>query len=269
MPKIFTTLLSFLSIIIMIMSQVESVRMCLHFDINKSIIMTDVGSGRSMGQTLNSLLSECTWGLSDEKPLNERTENDWKCCYSEPSTDPPVPGAITLGTYLEDFTLVPKKTQTKIKRSFTEIGELGQAFKLYHSKLDDALKIPPGCGSTAELPVLASGYYHLIPSFFRVIEYLAEQNIEFDLLFRTFGYDIDNVCEEFNMFCTGQHPLFVPSRRLDGTDHRYPHDLRIRLPYFHGKISHTNDGPNGIHMVYETPDNVSSFVSDHVFKAGW
>jgi hypothetical protein len=107
---------SFLSAVAaLVMSAGEvKLRLCLHFDINKSIIMTDVSSGRSMEQTLNSLLSECTWGVCDERPFSERTEKDWKWCHPEPCTDCPVPGAVTLGTYMEDMTPVPKKEQTKL-----------------------------------------------------------------------------------------------------------------------------------------------------------
>lgn len=234
-------------------------RLCLHFDINKSIIMTDVSSGRSMDQTLNSLLSECTWGICEDRPRPERSENDWKVCHPDPSCEPPVPGSITLGTYLEDHTLVPKKEQTKLKRAFTNDGCLGKVFRPFHAKLDAALRIPADA-DTAGLPVLASGYYHLIPSFFRLVEYLAEEKIEFNILFRTFGVDIDNVCEEFNQFCTGRHPLFVPKRLLDGTDPAYPKDLRIHLPYFHGRISHTGNGSEGIHMTYRAPDEVRQLL---------
>jgi hypothetical protein len=248
--------LSAVAALVMSAGEVKLLRLCLHFDINKSIIMTDVSSGRSMEQTLNSLLSECTWGVCDERPFSERTEKDWKWCHPEPCTDCPVPGAVTLGTYMEDMTPVPKKEQTKIKRAFTEDGSLGQVFRPYRAKLDAALRVPAGTDSTAS-PVLSSGYYHLIPSFFRVIDYLAEQNIEFNILFRTFGVDIDNVCEEFNLFCCGKHPLFVPHRLLDGSDPHYTKDLRIRLPYFHGRISHTDESNSGIHMTYRSPDEVS------------
>lgn len=118
------------------------------------------------------------------------------------------------------------------------------------------MRFVPAVEGTEKLHYLSSGYYHIIPSFFRLVEYLAEMDIEFNILFRTFGVDIENVCSEFNLFCTGGHPAYVPSRRLDGTDPLYRKDLRIRLPHFHGKFSHTGFGSEGLHMKYVDDSNV-------------
>jgi hypothetical protein len=41
----------------------------LHFDLNRTILMSDAAGGRSMENTVNYLLSECTWGyISPENP---------------------------------------------------------------------------------------------------------------------------------------------------------------------------------------------------------
>lgn len=231
-------------------------RLCLHFDINKTIIMTDASSGRSVHQTLNSLLSECTWGLCELKSMEERSHRDWVVCCSEPCFEPPVPGAMTLGSYLEDHTTVPKTEQTQIKRAFTDMGSIGEQFRVYRDKLDDALRLPDDVDIPSDLSVLSTGYYHIVPSFFQVIEYLVESGIEFNLLFRTFGVDIEHVCEEFNLFCEGRHPIFKPRRKLDGTDPTFGKDLRIALPYFHGRLSHTDGTAGGLHMTYTLPSKV-------------
>ena len=44
-------------------------RLVLHFDINKTIIMTDKAQGSDMNQMLNMLLSECAWGRLEPGPL--------------------------------------------------------------------------------------------------------------------------------------------------------------------------------------------------------
>lgn len=215
--------------------------------------MSDVVSGRSVEETMNSILSECTWGLCVDKPYEERSAKDWTVCSDVPSSISPMEGAITLGTYLEDFTAVPKKEQTKLKRSFANTGEIGERFQSFRDKVADALKLGSNVSANS-LSYLQGGYYHIVPSFFRVIEYLAEHNIEFNLLFRTFGIDIVNVCDEFNLFCEGLHPAYVPSRKLDGTDPLYRKDLRIKLPTYHGKFTHTGPGSEGLHMQYTTPN---------------
>ena len=237
-------------------SKSNDFRLLLHFDINKSIIMSDICSGRTMDQTLGSLLSECTWGKYKDKPINERTAEDWIICCDEPSCVEPELGALTLGTYLEDHTLVPKKEQTIIKRAYTNPGSIGERFKPFHDKLDKSLQLDCDIELQKQLPVLASGYYHIIPSFFRLIEYLADNNIEFNILFRTFGIDIENVCEEFNIFCSGKHPAYPLKHKLDGSDPKYSKDLRIMLPYFHGKIQHTSSESSGLHMTYTNHDKV-------------
>ena len=44
-------------------------RLVLHFDINKTIIMTDKAQDSDMSQMLNMLLSECAWGRLEPGPL--------------------------------------------------------------------------------------------------------------------------------------------------------------------------------------------------------
>ena len=218
--------------------------------------MTDAVSGRSMDQTLSSLLTECTWGKCEEKPMSERSAADWVICHPVPTTSPPIVGSITLSTYLEDYTEVDKAEQRRIKRGFTDSGGMGHCFLPYQEQLAEALKFEGVTRTDKQPDYLSAGCYHIIPSFFRLVEFLAEKNINFNILFRTFGNDITNVCEEFNMFCAGQHPAYLPSRRLDGTDPRYPHDLRIQLPHYHGIVTHTGPGSEGLHMTYTEKDMV-------------
>ena len=44
-------------------------RLVLHFDINKTIIMTDKAQGSDVDQMINILLSECAWGRLEPGPL--------------------------------------------------------------------------------------------------------------------------------------------------------------------------------------------------------
>jgi hypothetical protein len=56
--------------------------------------------------------------------------------------------------------------------------------------------------------VLKSKQYHILPSFVHLISKLDEMNVDFTLVFRTFGIDIPRVAEEFNLICEGKHPFF-------------------------------------------------------------
>jgi Dpy-30 motif len=69
--------------------------------------------------------------------------------------------------------------------------------------------------------IFESGRMLLIPSFFRLIQELKKNKREFAVIFRTFGEELSNVKEEFNLFCRGNHPLFngkhgTPRIRFDG-----------------------------------------------------
>jgi len=37
----------------------------LHFDLNRTVLMSDAAGGRTMENTVDYLLSECTWGVVD------------------------------------------------------------------------------------------------------------------------------------------------------------------------------------------------------------
>ncbi|CAG9310386.1 unnamed protein product [Blepharisma stoltei] len=52
------------------------------------------------------------------------------------------------------------------------------------------------------------GNYFLIPSFFNLIRSLSACQREFSIVFRTFGNDMEEVINEFNLFCNGKHPLY-------------------------------------------------------------
>mmetsp|Transcript_9336 Transcript_9336/g.15378 ORF Transcript_9336/g.15378 Transcript_9336/m.15378 type:complete len:380 (-) Transcript_9336:5-1144(-) len=236
----------------------------LHFDINKTMIMSDIVSGRSVGQTINSILSECTWGTVDlTKPRECRTAQDWEVCCWKLQSNPPIEGALTLGTFLEDFSDTPKSVQRHIKRTFTDKGCIGEQFISFYNQLDEALqfKFSEDQDDTVHLDAFASGYYHILPSWFRMVDYLVEQRIKFKILFRTFGVDIANVCEEFNTFCEGRHPAYKLQLKLDGSDPSYPLDLRIQLPHFNGKLLRTSEDSDGLSLAYLHRDKTVRVVS--------
>lgn len=63
--------------------------------------------------------------------------------------------------------------------------------------------------------IFLSGYYHIIPSFFKLVSYFHVNNIDFRIIFRTFGCDIEKVKNEFNLYCEGKHPLFPVNEVLN------------------------------------------------------
>ena len=69
----------------------------LHFDINKTVIISDPVANIAQDDMLNSLLSECVWGditITNQEKADEKTFtlSDWKLRSPIPSQTPPAPG---------------------------------------------------------------------------------------------------------------------------------------------------------------------------------
>jgi hypothetical protein len=86
------------------------------------------------------------------------------------------------------------------------------------SEVPNTANIESKANTTIIENIILSGYYHIIPSFFKLISYFHENDIDFRIIFRTFGSDIDKVKEEFNLYCEGKHPLFPVNDVLNKSD---------------------------------------------------
>jgi hypothetical protein len=139
---------------------------------------------------------------------------------------------------------------------------MGRNFLPFYEQLVQRITLPSA--ATPDLPSLemfSDGFYHILPSFFRFVDYLVSNRYDFRIVFRSFGVDTGNVVREFNMYCEGNHPFEHPKQKLDGTDEDYPIDLRIRLPYQSGSFLRTSDDAKGIHLSYINKDSVRIYCS--------
>jgi hypothetical protein len=238
--------------------------LCLHFDINKTIVMKD---RTTVADMVNSVLSECTWGVMTTHGISKVSSDShdvshlhWDVSHPLPSVHPPSDGSMTFGDYLENHSELDSTVIRQLKRTYTEPLSTGERFRSYFHHLHSSLQITDASklqqAREMGLNFLSSGYYHLIPSFFALIEYLVLNGIQFRLLFRTFGKDLDCVVQEFNLFCTGEHPLYRSSVRLDGTDARYPVDYRLKLPFFNGVMVRTGLTAQDVHLADLSPNQV-------------
>ena len=129
--------------------------------------------------------------------------------------------------------------------------------------------------------ILKSGHYHILPSFFKLVSYLHQLQVDFRIIFRTFGIDVEKVSEEFNIYCDGKHPLFpinekesvisvgdkiteisnnsdyhpVERVRMNGENGI---DRRLHFPYFCGAIKRTSEGPDGMSLSHTNILGVST-----------
>eukprot|EP01038_Epipyxis_sp_PR26KG_P005478 gene5478-7584_t len=234
--------------------------------------MSDVGTGIQQSQLLNSLLSECTWGIVQniDKPKNNRTASDWKVCCSNPQTNPPhivdndsAAGVViaTYGTFLEDYTTIPKKERKHLKTTFTEMGCIGESFREYYYNLQSALNLQYNSIDNSN-NIENKTQFSLLLSFLKLIDFLTDKSINFRIIFRTFGIDISNVAEEFNLFCEGNHPVLKPKYKLDGSDGRG--DYRLKLPTYFGRVKRSSLDSNGLNLAYISNDKTIEIASNHV-----
>jgi hypothetical protein len=72
------------------MKLLRDIKLLLHFDINKTIIMSDKSAGAAFDSMLNSLLSEAAWGTFDKNiPKEARLPTHWILESRSPSSQPP------------------------------------------------------------------------------------------------------------------------------------------------------------------------------------
>ncbi|EIE23647.1 hypothetical protein COCSUDRAFT_66025 [Coccomyxa subellipsoidea C-169] len=242
---------------------VVKARLILHFDINKTVLMSDKAQDASTDHMVNMLLSECAWGRLEPGPK-------WvpvgRLATDRPSNDPQL---MTYRSYLDSF-LLPfrvgsspeserynsraKHMRQSHKRKFTEPREPGEMFRRARSprgvyeQLKAALALPcesrEAAGSSDKGQYLFSeGARHILPSFFNLLKHLQAQKRDFSIIFRTFGADIIEVVDEMNLFATGQHPCY-PEVRMDGSDGSAT-DLRMSVPESTGAFVRTTAKVDG------------------------
>ena len=97
----------------------------------------------------------------------------------------------------------------------------------------------------ASHPLFANGAYHIVPAFFEFVLHLNATERDFALVFRTMGENMPVVADEWNMFCTGRHPLY-PSAKFDGSNNTI--DRRLHLPQASGVFHRTSIKSDGIYF---------------------
>ncbi len=270
-------------------------RICIHFDINKTIILSDASSDRGFLASVQSLLSECSWGFFRlDKTIDCRTIHDWipftslSPCASPPQHDSikhyqgfdnDLCGIATFGNFVEDHIILNKKDQKLVKTHFTTTPKneqdlfigIGKGIYMreqgHYQMLLDKLKFNAQDEKKIEEwwkhqkgsnNYLSSGYYHLLPSFIHALRFLAskaKEGHDVRIIFRSFGVDIANVANELNSFCEGSHPLFSCDTPLNGTD-ACGLDFRLTLPENSGSFLRTGKTVNDIHLAHLNHDKV-------------
>ena len=247
-------------------------RLVLHFDVNKTIVMTDSAQGAGVDCLVNMLLSECAWGRLEPGP---RWAPVGRLAGDRPEADPQL---MTYRSFLDSFALpddapsgaaagaaavaatpaARKAARLDLKRRFTEPGHPGAMFRSVFDVLTARLgALEDACcrgAAGAGRSHCSHGHSVLrprvLPSFFNLLLHLQAQRREFTLILRSFGTDLPAVVDEINAFAEGRHPNY-PDARLDGSDGRV--DVRIRYPDSVGAFARTSAAPDGTCLLMGAP----------------
>lgn len=255
----------------------------LHFDINKTIIVSDASTNRGMQSSLHSLMSEVCWGQFDSSIAKmDRTADNWTPVLNAPSVSPPSEDAVTFGTYLEDHTLISKAERRRLKTNFALPGEIGHRYESYVQELQNKLSCSPlihdhsgvdagkSLGENADSPSPARSHF-ILPSFFNLLDYLFSDDvlstINWRIVFRSFGTDTTDVMQEINHYLNGNHPAFKPTNLA--TASRYC----ITLPHDSGAFIRPGPSSHDVQLAFIKNNVISTIIRSsnihHYIQHDW
>jgi len=224
----------------------------LHFDLNRTVLMSDAAGGRGMNDTLNYLLSEVSWGniSSDKKtwtpvantsPTSVQTNNqliNYKKFVDLQSPYLKIGDVIPEGhTDTSSFNKMAKAARKNLHGSFTNDDQPGASLRatldLLISKMsmstqmqrEAAMKMADEIEPGLLADTWRKGQHFLLPSFLQLLIHLQSTKLinTVRIVYRTFGTDLIEVQKELNIMAIGKHPMY-PNTILDPR-------LTIRTPF--------------------------------------
>ena len=189
--------------------------------------MHDRMQSKTLPHVLNDLLTERAVGRIDgNSPRIWRWNGERALDPARNDTD----DCVSYGNFVRaQFPIVKddvnvaaanKQTRKMLRQQFTARGSPGQELVAEYDALLQHLLLPSTAASATQLDAVglrASPYCFIVPAFFRLLQYLQQRKVSFNLIFRTFGNDLHAVAKEFNSFCEGRHPCFPLATPMDGS----------------------------------------------------
>lgn len=241
----------------------------LNFDINKTLILKDKTKNYDFEKCVKSCIVDYAWGT-----FNESTK-EWTLTENYFSFKKPKPELINYYNYMKIIhkgktskeihdikerykkNQEIKRTKEKLFQLFLDEGQPGENLKnLYEDYLKrvkisknimDVINKENSIYPSFFKDLYENDYIFLFPSLFRTMIELKSQNRIFTIIFRTFGYDFDEVIKEFNAFCEGKHPLFK-EQEMKFNGENGSKDYRIK-EHCIGVFYRFNDNINNIYLV--------------------
>ena len=218
----------------------------LNFDINKTIILGDKSKNLDIKSGVKSCMLHYAWGIFDE------SLEKWTLTENYLSHKKPKPNLVNYYSYMKK--IHPMKTEeeipdieerykinSEIKKikdnlylEFLDKGKPGENLYNIYLEILKKLKIPVNImkeinKDNSKYPpfykdLFKNGYIYIFHSLYRLMLELLKNNRIFTIVFRSFGFDFNDVIKEFNSFCEGGHPVFsgknenYPKKYFDGTN---------------------------------------------------
>ncbi|KAL4225733.1 hypothetical protein ACF0H5_016422 [Mactra antiquata] len=168
-------------------------KLVLHFDVNKTIVPVDSATGETVEASLNVYLSGMAWGKD--------SEGEWLSSKGQLSRSPSSVDDVSFYKF-EEKRLLPHLTQDRSTlryhlTSFTDQPQ-GSNFKPYLNsllqKLRWTLPYDESLHEKMTVPGTKSCRFHFIlPAFYKLLNYLIQNDKNFAVIFRTFGSDARSV----------------------------------------------------------------------------
>lgn len=238
----------------------------LHFDVNKTIVMSDACQGYSVSKVVGEALGRATHGTVS-------TEKGWSWNGQAPSPEPQASGDVSYMAWLRQQGL-PAAELLKRLSSLGKQDDMVAGVADTRERMEAALRLPNGEVGERYRALFDGGSFpstqpwrYVVGPFFRLVETLSARGRRFAIVIRTFGTDIgQGLCKEINAFAEGRHPLYPTAGPFDGTNGRP--DLRINLddPSSHGSFYRDDSGPALVVGTLERPppdDDVSEVGLQH------
>ena len=164
-------------------------KLVLHLDVNDTVFIGDsITKQVTPEAALNEYLVDVAWGRVDES-------GNWICHSNSLYEKPPDDESVSYYRYAQAKYRGKPRHQFKAHiRRFTE-EEIGKPFRRFYEQMIQALQFPWDlkCTNNVELPSFKDRegvlYHCIVPSFYRLLDYLIESRREFSIIFRTFGGD--------------------------------------------------------------------------------
>merc|ERR1719326_1995997 len=192
--------------------------LCIHFDVNETIMLGDPAGGDSYEDSLHKILAKVAfvrpappesagvrrsgrwadWTWHDGSPLDP--------LQRDPSAPPPplLPEAFADPPGCVRFYNV-RELKGKFAKCFAAPGSPGAIYADVLEELRAQLRWPEGVPRDAAL-CSDEGYHRFLPAFFDTLVELRRRGRPYSVVVRTFGTDLPHLLDALDAFGRGRHP---------------------------------------------------------------